>query len=240
MPLFEPLTLRQLARMYHGSQQGYIAPGSSTTLMTGTGSLAGSTLSTDASSLNEINSAGARFFRQTGGATTGTNNGSFADSASCEMANPLHASFVLGISNVTSVRFFVGLVNTLTLGDICDADTLGAAGFGFQFSTDRSDTVFQAVSYNGSSQTTTPTTLAPVANTIYRFTFDIISSSEVIASIYNTSGVLLTSSRITATLPTSTTELRMGVGLEPRSNVAINIDHHSWGMMNLSYGAATL
>jgi len=87
--------------------------------------------------------------------------------AALEMPGMTKICFSLG--RVTNMRCFIGMSSSTTLGSGIDADNLSVNSFGLQFSTARGDTTFQAVSYAG-SQTTTPTTITPVANNLYELT----------------------------------------------------------------------
>lgn len=216
------LTANILSEILESNAEGQICPGNSSTVMTGYGLLQGSTLTTDASRVRSADNV-SRYYEQTSSALAGNNIGWASADASCKMDMPSFHSFLLRFPSVTNIRFFFGLGVTATLGGYVDADALSSIGFGIQFSSDRGDTSLQLVSYNGVSQTTTPTGFLPTVDTPYLFRMQIVSATNVRISAYTATGVLLFSNTITLTLPASSTTLFALFCAEPRTAAAQTI-----------------
>lgn len=233
MPLFPSITAKKVARLYHGSQQGGVTLGNSSTVMTGWGICAGSTLTTDNARSSGVDADG-RFYTSTSSAISGTNIGSLTADRVCRMDEPSLSTFNISLSTTANIRIFIGLLASTSLGGYCDGDTLTANGVGLQFSSDRGDTTWQAVSFGG-SQTTTNTAAVPSTTLPQKITLEIVSSSSVLATIFDNTGSVLDQKNITANLPSSTSTLYLGFAAEPRSAAAISVTTRSWGITGLSY-----
>lgn len=233
LDLSPDLTRNNVNAIIAGQQWGYLGPGSSATVMAGSGSFDNGT-STDASSVRGLSPDGA-FFSQTSAATTGSNCGTFQGEVFSQPRHLPEYTFAIAFDAVTSVRIFIGLIQEASeLANALDSNTLGAPGIGIQFSTPRGDTSFQAVS-NGGSQTVTTLGVTPVANTLYIFRVKFISTSLATISIYSKTGVLLGSVNMTSNLPSSTQGMVAVVGVETEENVAKTIYHFHWYARNFAY-----
>lgn len=220
-----------------GTQFGHIVIGTSATSLTGMGVFAGSTLTTDAAHTVGVDSLG-RYYKQDSSAVSGNNVGWSAPNQHTRMDCPSSTSFVMEWPTLTSIRIFVGLIASSSIGVGCDADTLGAIGFGFQFSTDRGDTTFQVVSYNGTTQSAPASVGFTVAtNTTYRFCLNVTSSTSVSWSVHSAAGSLLGSGTLTTNLPASTTTLYALTCLEPRSASARSLVTRHVAAFNYGYTA---
>lgn len=202
----DPLSAKELSNLIEANAEGQICPGTSSTVMTGYGLAAGSTLTTDNARTRSGDNIG-RYYEQVSTAISGNNVGWTSADQVCRMDTPSFHSFLLYFNSVSDIRFFFGLGASSTLGGYIDADTLSTLGIGIQFSTSRGDTSLQVVSWDGSNQTTTPTGFLPSINTPYLFRMQIVSATSVIISAQTVAGVLLFSSAVTTTLPVSTTVL---------------------------------
>jgi hypothetical protein len=100
-------------------------------------------------------------------------------------------------------------------------DTPGSGGFSgalFRFSTAAGDAAWQCVTFNGTTQTVTPTSVAPVLATSQAFEI----SDDGSNTVFKINGVQVASTPLTR--PTSTITVRAGAGLQTLEAVAKNID----------------
>lgn len=223
MPLFNPsIDSAGIAGVTVGSQSGQICIGTSSTLMTGTGLLAGNSLSTDSTHSTTIGSLGI-LFQQNSSAVAGTNVGSSAAAAvGTEIDCPFVFSFNCGFTTLSDIRFAIGMRAGSGILTLVDSDSPAVAFVGFQFSTDRGDTSVQVMSSTGGAQTTTPTGVTLTALALY--SFELASNgTTVTAKIYDGSGTVLSSNVISATLPTATTDLCPVIAAEPRTASAVGV-----------------
>jgi len=230
-----PLNSKAILSAFLGPQSGQCTPGSSATVMSGSGIYTGAFASTDASSSNVVITGLGRAFLQTSGATLAYNTATFSGDDVHRMDAPCVAFYSFGMLSYSNVRFFLGMGVGSTIANYAGADTLATPGFGIQFSTDRGDTTFQVISYNGTTQTRVSTSVTPAINTLYTFKFEIVSATEVVISIFDKNGVLLDSKTVTATLPASTADLRLGLAFQTRAAVAISSHTYSISGANLGY-----
>ena len=227
------LNIAGLNSLLEANAEGQICPGTASTTMTGYGLAAGSTLTTDNARTRSGDNIG-RYYEQVSTAASGNNVGWASADQVCRMDTPSFHSFLLYFNTITDVRFFFGLGASSTIGGYIDADTLSSFGFGLQFSTSRGDTSLQVVSWDGSTQTTTPTGFLPTINTPYLFRMQIVSATNVVISGYTAAGVLLFSKTITTTLPTSTTTLFSLFCAEPRTAATKTIRTYFYRIRNNS------
>jgi len=187
----------------HSFQTGSMSPGSSSTVMAGDGSCAGSSLSTDASSSN-ASSNGIRVFRT----STSAISGNAIITASNEQVvtragNPFFYG-AISIDRTTNIRTFIGLGAGQASGGYTGSDTLSTQGMGFQYSSARGDTVWQGISRDsGGAQTTTSITGATIGTGLFGFRLLAESSSSVVMSVWQDSAklgeVTLTTNLVTST-----------------------------------------
>lgn len=198
-----------------------------TTMSEATGILVtGNALATDSARSVGRNTFGA-YYLGTSSAVIGANVGqtkSIVTGGSFAREIPQIFKMSFGLGRVTDIRCFAGLSATSTLGSGIDADNLTAQSFGLQFSTVRGDTSWQLVSYNGTTQTTTATGLAPAANALVELIMWWIDTTTVNVEIrqYSAVGAITYyTGTITATMPASTTDLVPNHGAETRTAVAL-------------------
>lgn len=209
-------------------QRGLWMRGTGATSMSGTtGLYAGSVLTTDNTRNRGRNKFGA-YYEAITSSVIGNNAGHvFNPTASNFTALELPGlhKFAFGFDRVTNIRAFIGLSATTILASGIDADNLSANSFGIQFSTDRGDTTFQLVSFNG-SQTTTPTTITPVAARLYEVIFYWVESTTVFVELReytNPGSYVVYTGKITTNLVTSTTDLTQNFGCESRSAATLSL-----------------
>ena len=210
-------------------QQGYMGPGSGTTSMNEVWGLYGGglVLTTDTARTRARDVFG-KYYDAVSAATIGSNIGhSFNATGGAISALEVPGTHKIAVrfDRFTNMRCFFGLSASSTLGSGIDADAMSNNGFGVQFSTDRGDTTFQIVSYNG-TQTTTPTTVTPVSGRCYEFTFYWTSSTLVnveIREYTNPATFVSYLTTITATLPPASTDLIPNFGAEPRNAATLSM-----------------
>ena len=163
---------------------------------------------TDSTAVNGIDANGV-YFEQTSsvsGADYGWNN--TYDNTRIDHLPLFKFAFQLP-NAITNLRFFVGLANMTALADISDVDDFGLEAVGFQYSTGRSDTTFQALTDDGTTQTLTDTGVTVTAATFYEFEIDVTSTSSFTLTIRNAAGTTLgTPATMTTNLPGATVGLR--------------------------------
>lgn len=206
----------RINELLESNSEGQISAGASSTVMTGYGLTQGNTLTTDNARTRSADAIG-RYYEQVSTAASGNNVGWASGDQVCRMDTPSFHSFLVYFPSITNIRFFVGMGASSTIGGYVDADTLAALSFGLQFSTDRGDTALQAVSWNGTTQTTTTTGFLPSINTAYLFRMQIVSATSVKISGFTTAGIKVFENTITTTLPASTTALYSLFCAEPRT-----------------------
>lgn len=236
-----PIRDRDIARLgITGIRQyGFWMRGTGSTSMNETGGMyAGSVLTTDNTRSRGRNKFGP-YYEAITSAIIGNNAGHAFNPTSSSftaLETPALQKFAFGFDRVTNIRTFIGISATTTLGSGIDADNLSANSFGIQFSTDRGDTTFQLVSYNG-TQTTTPTTITPVAARLYEAIFYWISATTVFVEIReytNPGSYICYTGTITTNLPTSTTDLTQNFGCESRSAATLSLFSYGVESYNLA------
>ena len=133
---------------------------------------------TDSTAFNGIDAFGV-YFEQRSSASNGADHGWFAGYDNTRIDHLPLFKFAFQLSEaVTNLRFFIGLANMTALGDISDADDFGLEAVGFQYSTGRSDTTFQAITDDGTTQTVTDTGVTVTTDTFYEFEINVTATSS--------------------------------------------------------------
>lgn len=97
-------------------------------------------------------------------ATTDTQAFAHDGNQQVRMDNVLRTMWAVQAVNNTDARYFIGMMNTLTVANILSADIPTSIFAGFRFSTTAGDTNWMAVFYNGTSSEAIDTAI-PVDNT---------------------------------------------------------------------------
>jgi len=205
MALYGQTNQKRIGRLDSGMQIGQITAGNSSTVMSGSGIYFGNSLTVDNTHTKGVDRYG-RYYQAITSALSGNNAGQTHGDQAFRM-DQQHATYhAMSLSSVASVRVFCGQIQGtgVNFASCVDSDTLGAPGFGFQFSTPRGDTNWQFISWDGSNQTTTNTGVAAAATTLYQFEIDVLSTSAVSWKILDYTGATLASGTATATLPSAT------------------------------------
>jgi len=216
--IINPGTTNQsrLNELLESNAEGQICPGTTSTSMTGYGLCAGNTLTSDNARTRSGDNIG-RYYEQVSTAIAGNNFGWASADQVCRMDTPSFHSFLLYFKSLSNIRLFIGLGTSSIFNGYIDADTLSTLGFGLQFSTDRGDTALQAVSWDGTTQTTTTTGFLPTVATPYLFRMQIVSATSVKISGFTTDGVKVFENTISTTLPAPNTGLAALFCAEPRT-----------------------
>jgi hypothetical protein len=115
-----------------------------------------------------------------------------------------------GMFDTTDIRAFFGFTGGATIATTMAADSPNLAIVGFQFSTSRGDTNWQLIHGSGGAPTVVNTGVA-VADTTNpsQFLVEWLGSGAVLARIFNQSGAVVYSNRLTANIPAAASDLRV-------------------------------
>lgn len=127
------------------------------------------------------------------------------------------------LNTTTNVRMFLGWTDNTSMATNLGADDVAATNMvGLQFSTNRSDTNFQFMVDNNSTQTLTSTGVAVDTNAHY-LVIDCTATNSVTMTLYNSSFVSQGTTTQTTNLPTSTVAFTPCFGAQTLTNSAANL-----------------
>lgn len=130
---------------------------------------------------------------------------------------------LFALIDLTNVRFFIGLTDSLTSAAMVGSDNPAVGHVGIQFSTARGDTNFQFV-YKSSSvgtQFVVDTGIAPNASKFYSMELD-NDGTNLLAILYD-SNVSVWSTTISSNLPAASSPMGWRWSLETLENLAKNM-----------------
>jgi len=191
---------------------------------------------TDSTAVNEMDGDGV-YFKQTSSVSSGADQGWFEQVDKTRMDHvPFFAHTFLFATAVTNLRFFVGLADITSLSDISDADTLTVPAVGIQYSTNRSDTTFQALENDGATQAITDTTVTVAQSTFYHFELDVESTSTVKIRITDAAGDTQGNEiTLNTNLPGSTVGLRPVLLINPLAAQAHQVQNYQCYLESRAY-----
>jgi len=210
---YDPLSGRAI---FATGQWGYWSVYTSASIVAGTG-LFNDIQETDSSSTRNGDAFGLAF-RQ----TQATINLDASLRTLSDSVRPQYLPFFITkwrINQTTDMRLFSGLINSSSI----PPDDIANEGMGIQYSTNRSDTNFQLVMRDATTQTLIDTGIAVDTN-VHFTKIDVESSTSMIVALYDSNFVEQATNTFTTNLPADSTQMRMLTGIETLVASAKTVD----------------